>query len=1478
MGGMLVTVHDGSTGALRTVFLEIDRSDTVGAVRSRLVAITGADISGADRRIAVDGVEVAPSATVAQSGLREGSFVSLLNGADPIPDRTRMVDSTVQLRVVSGAGAGRIMHVGVGTVLIGREKGAHIVVTDPSATARDVALVVASDATVTLEFIEDQTPACVVDGEPPTSGMTLSPGAQLAYADMIVEVARPDSSVAAVQLDPPTGQWKYNRPPRILPPEPSSSFRLPSEPQEPDKPPLPVLMSLLPLLMAVGLAFLYRNPVMLAFGIMSPIMLIGSYITTNRTARRRYRRMIAEYADVKARTEQDAADALAAERVTRRVDAPDPAHVGLIAVGPSPRLWERRRDEALWLTLRVGTATQPSRVSLEDPEQLQHRQHVVWDVHDAPVTVALPEAGVFGVASSEGHIDTPRRVAQWLVAQLGALHSPKEVQLYVLEGYAEPSSPYRGHPWEFAAWLPHLQPTLGQQAVRTVGTTTASLATRVAELAQLLDARLAARRTTGATSAFGPALVVVLDGASRLRTLPGVVRLLKEGPAVGIFAICVERDERLLPEECHTVLVTDGHRGRMRMQRTATTENLLLDLVDEDWLDWVCRAISPIVDVSPSVSDAAIPTSSRLLDVLGLDTPSPDALRARWALNPRSTTAIIGESLDGPFAIDLVSDGPHGLVGGTSGSGKSEFLQTLVASLAVANSPAEMNFVLVDYKGGAAFKDCAMLPHTVGMVTDLDAHLVERALESLSAELKRREHVLSAAGAKDLEDYQDLAARRGLEPVPRLVVVVDEFASLARELPDFVVGLVNLAQRGRSLGIHMILATQRPSGAVSPEIRANTNLRIALRMTDGAESADVIDAPDAGMISPAHRGRGYARLDANALIPFQTSRVGGRAPTGRASTIPDPIVRTMSFGDLSEPAPRPPVVNDDGNVEITDLGLLVAAVGDAARAARIPAGRQPWLPALPDTLALEELDSHASHDAVSSTAIWFGLEDHPSDQAQLPAVFDLDTDGHLYVIGAPRSGRTTVLRTIAASAALTLSPTDLHIYGIDAGNGGLLPLRRFPHVGAVAMRNQTDQVVRLIGKLRTLVTQRQQLLAEASVSDLAQLRSLRGALAEESPAHVLVLLDGWEAFQSAFETVDGGALIEAIVFLLREGASAGVHLVVSGDRQLLISGRMSTLAERKLLLRMIERSDYSLIGLRPKSLPEDIPNGRAFDSAGTELHIASLDPNLAPAAQSAALLSRGDELAERYRGVARHALPFGILEIPTRYRLSDALTERGSLGAAGSVFVGLGGEDVEPVTFDPRIEPTFVVAGPPGSGRSNTLMTIAESALSADHELVVLAPRRSPLRDLDGRSGVRGVLTGDDVTEEDLAPLLAAHGEKTTMLIADDAELLREASAKAWLRGLIPQAPDHQLAVVIAGDPDALGKGFSSWLLEVIKGRRGVLFKPTQLTDGDTVGIRLSRSDLAAAVEHPVGRGYVAGRGASIALIQVPLTETEAAR
>jgi S-DNA-T family DNA segregation ATPase FtsK/SpoIIIE len=281
---------------------------------------------------------------------------------------------------------------------------------------------------------------------------------------------------------------------------------------------------------------------------------------------------------------------------------------------------------------------------------------------------------------------------------------------------------------------------------------------------------------------------------------------------------------------------------------------------------------------------------------------------------------VIREGAEGPFTVDIVRDGPHGLVAGTTGAGKSELLQTLIASLAVGNRPDEMTFVLVDYKGGAAFKDCNHLPHTVGMVTDLDGHLTTPALTSLAAELHRREHQLKRADAKDIEEYLERIAP-GDEPMPRLLIVIDEFAAMVSELPDFVTGIVDIARRGRSLGVHLILATQRPAGVVTSDIKANTNLRIALRVTDAGDSSDVIEGPNAAHISKATPGRGYARLGHSSLIPFQTSRIGGRPPGLVAASIG---ARPVRWEDLGRPVGFGPDQGEDDVMVPTDLASVPA--------------------------------------------------------------------------------------------------------------------------------------------------------------------------------------------------------------------------------------------------------------------------------------------------------------------------------------------------------------------------------------------------------------------------------------------------------------------------------------------------------------------------------------------------------------------------
>ena len=538
----------------------------------------------------------------------------------------------------------------------------------------------------------------------------------------------------------------------------------------------------------------------------------------------------------------------------------------MTAIGPRARLWERRQTDPDFLLARLGSADQPSDVTVTGPQRESHEGPLAWTVPDVPVTVPLAEVGVTGIAGPAGE---RLALARWVIGQTAVLHSPADIDMVLLTDTGAADE------WGWVRWLPHLRSDTGDSELAHIGVDDASTATRIGELLALLQERVAAARDGQGRAAPFPPVLVILDGARRLRLLPGVPALLQDGPAVRIYFLCLDSDQRLLPEECQAVVNAVPGDVSVRVTGRATVEGVRPDLVGISWAERVARALAPVKDVSDQEAAGSIPGSSRLLNVIHLDPPTPESVLRRWESVGRTTTAVIGEGADGPFSVDLRRDGPHGLVAGTTGSGKSELLQTIIASLAVNNRPDEMNYVLVDYKGGAAFKDCNLLPHTVGMVTDLDGHLTTRALESLGAELRRREHQLAGAGAKDIEDY--LAAKAPEDaPMPRLLIVIDEFAALVAELPDFVTGLVDIARRGRSLGVHLILATQRPAGVVSAEIKSNTNLRIALRVTDAGDSADVIDAPDAAQIAKSTPGRGYARLGHSSLIPFQSSRVGGR--------------------------------------------------------------------------------------------------------------------------------------------------------------------------------------------------------------------------------------------------------------------------------------------------------------------------------------------------------------------------------------------------------------------------------------------------------------------------------------------------------------------------------------------------------------------------------------------------------------------------
>ncbi|WP_369261193.1 FtsK/SpoIIIE domain-containing protein [Streptomyces sp. R35] len=1498
---LTLTVVDPLGGATADVVLDADPESSVGDIAKELAGHVGysggaqiipigqhqAAASGAPVAY-VDGYPVDPTATIGTSPLREGAVVSLHDPAGCLPGEPT---GLVELRVAGGPAAGAVHRLGIGRYDIGGGASSYIRIDDPELPQRALTLSVATDGTCRVAVHGDKE-GVTLDGEAidARDGDEWPLGSQVAVGNTLLELDRYSPPNAALKWSDDGAGLDYNRPPRLHPPERETKFRLPNPIRDYEARPLPWLMAVTPLVGAVVSVMIFGRWYYLIMALLSPLIMFGNFFMDKKQGRKSHAKQVKEYKEHKERIEKDAQEALVAERLDRRQAIPDPATVLSLSTGPRTRLWERRRTDADHLLLRVGTGQLPSEVVLDDPEQDDHKREVTWTIEDAPVALPLCERGVIGIA---GPGDSAQALGRWIVAQAAVLHSPLDVQFYVLTENSGRES------WDWTRWLPHSRPGGAQDANVLIGTDAETVGARIGELTQLLDARQKAAKQNGNKASFSdPDIIVVWDGSRRLRSMPGVVRLLREGPAMSMYAICLDAEERFLPGECQAIVIAepkpeehatpqqriaqgapaapggfpsfhawhaaeadDSPSGtqkplelRLRVQQTgiARVRNVRPDFVSAAWCGRLSRALSPLRDISGETEDSALPGASRLLDVLQLEPPTRDAITARWRMGGQSTMAVIGESYDGPFGIDMRKDGPHGLIAGTTGSGKSELLQTIVASLAVANTPENMTFVLVDYKGGSAFKDCVKLPHTVGMVTDLDAHLVERALESLGAELKRREHILAAADAKDIEDYQDLVRRDPSHaPVPRLLIVIDEFASMVRDLPDFVTGLVNIAQRGRSLGIHLLLATQRPSGVVSPEIRANTNLRIALRVTDGGESSDVIDSPEAGHISKSTPGRAYVRLGHASLVPFQSGRVGGRRPGAADPTALAPWAGPLGWEDLGRATLVKPKAEAREEEEITDLKVLVDAVREANQVLGIPAQHSPWLPALSETLLLDEIQLPAFAGGPGKLPpAPYGVEDLPADQARRPVVVDFASFGHLLIGGAPRSGRSQILRTIAASLARTHSAADVHLYGIDCGNGALNALTRLPHCGAVVSRNQTERVVRLMARLKGELTRRQDLLADKGFADIGEQRA--AAAEEERLPHIVVLLDRWEGWLPTLGEYDHGDLTDQVTAMMREGASVGLHLVMTGDRQIL-SSRIGSLTEDKYALRLADRSDFSLIGVNARKVPEEIPPGRGYrNEHGTETQFALLAEDATGQGQAAAITAIGEAAAVRDAELPRGRRPFRVDVLPTRINFTDAWEMRDPDASRSKLWAlaGIGGDDI--MGFGPDLAqgvPTFVIAGPAKSGRSTTLMNMARSYLTQGVRIVVAAPRPSPLRELDGQEGVLKVFDEDDIESDDLSEAIeSATPEEPIVVLVDDGEVLEDCDAETVFKRIVQRGGERGLALVIAGDEEDVCSGFSGWQVEMKKGRRGILLSPQDSSAGELIGIRTNRSMVGGPV------------------------------
>ncbi|OON77029.1 type VII secretion protein EccCa [Streptomyces tsukubensis] len=1157
----------------------------------------------------------------------------------------------------------------------------------------------------------------------------------------------------------------FHRPVRITPPAmPEGKTTLAALPQKPQPPGAAQwVMLLLPLLSSFSMAaYMISNgrPWMILMGIAFVVLSVGVTIgvrmqlrSSRRRNQERQREKYLEYlGDLRKQSLRTAAE----QRLAGVWQYPHPDRLWAIA-DRRRRVWERRPGDADFLRLRVGTGTTPlaHRLSLptqNDPtvEVDPHARHAAAEMVQEVNTVAGQPAwldlGSAGVVSLLGPRERTRALAQTMLMQLAVLHAPDDVRLAVVSG----GSPV----WEWTKWLPHTQDPGSEASLRdqeVVPLVAADISSLQDHLLETLERATAAQAERSAR--FLPSgsetprqrLVVVLDDfdpAAAWARSPLVSGLLAQaGPDSALHVICLVAEERDEPGRVDARARVDEEGGVSLEGRTprlySAVEGAVADEVHTAVRESAARALAPLR--LSGEREQVLAEAVSLSDMLGI----PDLTTFDPSRNRRTPEAPdllrVPIGVDGtgaPLELDLKESaqggiGPHGLVVGATGSGKSELLRTLVTGLSTVHSPDHLAFVLVDFKGGATFAGVTELPHVSGLITNLadDLALVDRMRAALQGEQQRRQRMLRDAGDVDsIREYQLKQAAGGtdiegnpLEPLPYLMIIVDEFGELLSQRSDFIELFVQIGRVGRSLGMHLLLATQRLEEGRLRGLESHLSYRICLRTFSAAESRAVIGTSDAYTL-PAIPGSAYLKVDESVYERFRVAHVSAPYQTLRPADEEEERLEPVAYAVRGDLPPLP----DDAATEARTWEWSDSGETELQIAARhlinedIP-GHQVWLPPLPEQFSLAPLLGELVPDAdrgLTSTHWPFpgslkfpvGVIDLPERQEQQPLVLDAaGRQGHVALVGAPQSGKSTFLRTALLSAMLTHTPEEMQFYAVDMSGGALHQLESAPHVVGVAGRRDGARIRRVLAEVSRVIGTRERMFRELRLQSADDLRTRRAAgnlPAGVNAADIVLVVDNWAALNAFDDTVAA-----TVTEIATRGLGVGVHLWLTANRWQEVRANLRDAIPGRLELRLNDPSDSEVSRIAARQLGEAAP-GRGISGTGVVHHIAlpRLDDEDALEGLSEAqerLISRIVESWKRPSPQALRVLP----ELVTSVDLAAAVSARPEEGRRwegngpalekGEVPIGLREVDLRPVGLDmTRGQSHFVVFGDSGSGKT----------------------------------------------------------------------------------------------------------------------------------------------------------------------------------
>ncbi len=1405
------------------------------------------------------GASVLSDLSLLEAGVRSGSTVKVIRDETMgTSDRGPDAPTVAVVRVVGGPDAGQEFPLPSGTAYIGRGASCNVVLSDLLVSKRHAKLHITNVA----ELIDtNSSNGILVNGEQvPRTILRSGDVAVLGDTEIMVVMQGTTTQVGASQGT----SVAFNRPPRMEPRFAGSELVAPELPEPPRRQRLPIIPLVVPVLMAAVLYLVTHNVLSIAFVALSPMMMLGNFAEGGRNRRRELRQSAEGFQAGVAQLEQELVVSAYQEVAARAEEHPSVDEVVEALRGLQPLLWSRRAGHERFLELRLGLGIRPARMSVTMPgqlmqgpflDQLTSLRDQFLDVHPVPVVADLTRSplGVAGDDAAAGEI------ALSLIAQVVGLHSPAEVIVTAVASTASAAA------WDWLKWLPHVSSPESPLDAEHLASGPESCLTLVAAIEDLIEQRSAESAESPAPNRDLWVVLLVNDDAPVDRSR--LTEIARHGPANRVTVVWNAPSVDLLPASCRTYVESDRLAGLVRV--ALLDERIHVDLETVDRIDGsmallAAKAMAPVVDAGARTDDSSdLPTSVSFVTLAGSElASSPESVLDRWresgslvdrrkdALRQRSKEsglrALVGRSATEPCFLDLRLHGPHALVGGTTGAGKSELLQSWILGMATAYSPDRVTFLLVDYKGGSAFGQCRDLPHTVGMVTDLSIALARRALTSLSAELKYREQVLNRKKAKDLIELE-----RSGDPdaPPSLVIVVDEFAALVQELPEFVDGVVNVAQRGRSLGLHLILATQRPTGVVKGNLRANTNLRVALRMADEDDSTDVLGTPAAAAFDPAIPGRAMAKLGPGRQVSFQAAYVGGS--TSDTPAPPIVLVEELGFGTpkiWEEPEDSIQLANDGSGV--SDIQRLVNNVRAAAELGNVTKPRLPWLQELAPVYSLRHLPTaRVDHELV------FGVADDPENQRQPTIAFYPDEDGNLAVYGTGNAGKSTLLRTLAVASSFTVRGGPCQVYGMDFGSRGMQMLEILPHVGSIIAGSDTERVSRLFGMLREVMDERATRYSRAGAGTITQYRAVSGATDEP---RILLLVDGMSAFRAAYEGTEHARQFDEFIRIASDGRPVGIHVVLAADRAGALPISLASQVQRRVVLRMADANDYGTFGLPSDILGQDSPPGRGLLD-DHEIQIAVLGKSADVSHQAREI----ERLAEAMRSA-------GIPETPPIARLADLvaldeITQR----AGGGPVLGLSGATLGPIEFEPS--GTFSVGGAPGSGRTTAVSTIVASVMQwrPDARLFYFGNRRSVLLSAFDWEQSCAVAEEMGLLASKLPDLLGEAGPSVPpcIVVIEGITEFLNGPADFPLQEMIKAVVGQGHLVVSDGEPLALSASFPL-VVAARSSRKGVVLQPEP---GDGILFRAQFPPRLRRADFPPGRGLYVAKGGVPVVVQVAL-------